>query len=85
MKSITIRGIDPELGAAIKHYASLSQQSINQWLLQTLKRVTGMDKKTVLKKYCDLDSLAGGWTNEEAESFITNTSDFGQIDTDIWK
>ncbi|MCB1189450.1 MAG: toxin-antitoxin system HicB family antitoxin [Leptospiraceae bacterium] len=85
MKSITIRGIDPELGEAIKQYASSSQQSINQWIIQMLKQVTGISKKPVFKKYYDLDLLAGGWTDEETEHFVLNTLEFGQIDTDIWK
>jgi len=85
MKTITIRGIDPELDRMIKSRAKQSNLSVNQWILQTLKKVTGMGKEPVFKKYSDLDALAGGWSKEEAKAFQKNTKIFERIDEDIWK
>ena len=85
MKSITIRRIDPGLDRVIKSRAKQKNLSINQWVLETLKKVTGMGKEPVFKKHNDLDALAGGWSKEEAKAFQKNTRIFEKIDEDIWK
>jgi hypothetical protein len=85
MKSITIRGIDLRLDRVIKSLAKQNNLSINQWVLETLKKVTGMGKEPVFKKHTDLDALAGGWSKEEARAFQKNTQIFERIDEDVWK
>lgn len=85
MKTITIRGIDPRLDQAIKSQAKRDNLSVNQWLLQVLKKVTGAGKEPVFKKHHDLDELAGGWSEEEAKAFHKNTQVFERIDEDVWK
>ena len=85
MKTITIRGIDPKLDQVMKLQAKQSSLSVNQWVLQALKRVTGMEKEPVFKRYHDLDGFAGGWSKEEAKAFQENTRIFENIDEDVWK
>jgi predicted transcriptional regulator len=85
MKSITIRGIDSELDRAIKERASHNSQSVNQWLLQALKKMTGTAKQPVYAHYHDLDELAGGWTARETREFFSNIEMFEKIDEDVWK
>lgn len=85
MKTITIRGIDPGLDRVIKSQAKQNSMSVNQWVLQTLKKVTGIGKEPAFKKHHDLDALAGGWSKEEARSFQKNTEIFERIDGDAWK
>ena len=85
MKTITIRGIDPGLDQVIKAQAKQGSLSVNQWILQTLKKVTGMGKEPVFKKHHDLDVLAGGWSKEESKAFQENTRIFENIDEDVWK
>jgi hypothetical protein len=85
MKTLTIRGIDPELDRAIKSRASQNNLSANQWILQSLKKFTGTGKEPVFKKHHDLDALAGGWSREEAKAFQKNTEIFERIDEDVWK
>jgi len=85
MKSITVRRIDPGLDRVIKSRAKQKNQSVNQWVLETLKKVTGMGKEPVFKKHTDLDALAGGWSKEEAKAFQKNTQIFERIDEDAWK
>jgi hypothetical protein len=85
MKTITIRGIDPGLDRVIKSRAKQNNLSVNQWILQALKKVTGMGKESVFKKYHDLDALAGGWSKEEAETFQKNTQTFEKIDEEVWR
>lgn len=85
MKTITIRGIDSELDRVIKSSAQQNNLSVNQWVLQALKKITGTGKAPVFKKYQDLDNLAGGWSKEETEAFNENTQIFEKIDEDVWK
>lgn len=85
MKTITIRGIDAELDRLIKTRAQQNNLSVNQWVLQALKKVTGTAKEPVFKKYHDLDHLAGGWSRDEAKEFRRNTRMFERIDEDVWK
>lgn len=85
MKTLTIRGIDPELDRAIKSRASQNNLSANQWILQSLKKFTGTGKEPVFKKHHDLDALAGGWSTEETKAFQNNTEIFERIDEDVWK
>jgi hypothetical protein len=85
MKSITIRGIDVELDAAIKDQAVRSRQSVNQWLIESLKKLTGKSKEPVFKKYNDLDALAGGWSKQETKDFLADIKIFEKIDKDIWQ
>ncbi|NWG03153.1 MAG: toxin-antitoxin system HicB family antitoxin [Syntrophaceae bacterium] len=85
MKTITIRGIDPGLDRVIKSRAKQNNLSVNQWILQALKKITGMGKESVFKKYHDLDALAGGWSKEEANAFQQNTQIFEKIDEELWK
>ena len=85
MKTITIRGIDTKLDQVLKSQAKQSSLSVNQWVLRTLKRVTGMEKEPVFKRHHDLDVFAGGWSKEEVKAFHENTRIFENIDEDVWK
>jgi plasmid stability protein len=85
MKTITVRGVDPDLDQAIKSRAEGDNISVNQWVLKILKKATGMEKEPLFKKHHDLDELAGGWTKEDAVAFQKNTQIFERIDEDVWK
>lgn len=85
MKTVTIRGIDDELDLAIKSRAQQNDLSVNQWILNALKKVTGTGKEPVFRKHHDLDALAGGWSKEETTAFRKNTRLFERIDEDVWK
>ena len=83
MKTLTIRGIDPELYLAIKSCAKQNNLSMNQWVLQALKNVTEMSKRPAFKKYHDLDTLAGGWSKKETAAFRKNTKVFEKINLQL--
>jgi plasmid stability protein len=85
MKTITVRGVDPDLDRAIKSRAEGDNISVNQWVLKILKKATGMEKEPLFRKHHDLDELAGGWTKEDAAAFQKNTQIFERIDEDVWK
>ncbi len=85
MKTISLRGIDPETDRVIKARALQDNLSVNQWILQALKKVTGTGKEPRFKKYHDLDHLAGTWSKEEATEFSKTMRMFEKIDEEIWK
>jgi len=85
MKTISIRGIDAETDRVIKARAQLDNLSVNQWILQALKKVAGTGKEPRFKKYHDLDHLAGTWSKEEAKEFRKTMRIFEKIDEEIWK
>ncbi len=60
IKTITIRGIEPKLHREIKSRAKENNLIVIQWILQALRKITGMEKEPIFKKYSDLDVLAGG-------------------------
>jgi hypothetical protein len=84
VKSITIRGIDGDLDQVIKSRARQDNLSVNQWIVNILKTATGTGKATLFKEYHDLDALAGGWSEEEAKTFLKGIEIFERIDEDIW-
>jgi hypothetical protein len=84
MKTITIRGIDDHLNQALKAKAAKENQSLNQCVLQALKKMTGIDKKPLFTKHHDLDHLAGGWDADETKAFLEHTKIFEEIDKDVW-
>lgn len=84
MKTLTIRGIDPELSKAIKICSRKADQSINTMVLDLLRSACGIKKQPEFPTYHDLDPLAGGWTEADERQFLTNTREFEKIDKEIW-
>ena len=84
MKSITIRGIDPDLDRALRSRSKSKKESINQTVLKILKNALGLSKPVIYKTYNDLDELAGTWSVEDEALFNKQTEDFEKIDKDMW-
>jgi dethiobiotin synthetase len=85
MKTITIRGIEPDLGKTIKAKAFMENLSVNLWVIKVLQQATGTGKKPIFRKYDDLDLIAGGWNRKEAETFLKDIKMFEEIDGEVWK
>ena len=86
MKAITIRGIDPEIDDKLKMTASKHGKSINQLILDILKKDLGLEKKQVFsKEYDDLDDLFGQWSEEEFRMIQDGLDQQRRIDPEIWK
>jgi hypothetical protein len=85
MKTITIRGIDPELANKIKERAGKSGESINNMLLKLLKSSLGLGENNVFPTYHDLDHLAGTWTKEDEKEFYENIQGLEKVDKELWE
>ena len=86
MGSLSIRGVDEKLATLLKKSASLEQKSVNQLVLETLKKHVGLTKeKRFTRKWNDLDSLFGKWTEEEFSKIQEKINNERQIDEELWK
>ena len=84
MKTMTIRGIDPEVFSAVKKKAERAGESMNQTVIKILKEAVGFSSKLNYKTYMDLDYLAGTWDRGDEELFNENTKAFEEIDKEMW-
>ena len=85
MKTITLRNIDENLDKSLKEKARATGSSVNAVIISTLNEALGLNKKKFIKKYSDLDSLAGTWSVAEYAEFNKNTENFDHIDEEMWK
>jgi hypothetical protein len=86
MKSISIRGVDDELATVLKKNALAEKKSVNQYLLDSLKKLTGLDNtKRFTAQYNDLDDLFGNWTKHEFDAVQTKIDEERRIDEELWR
>jgi plasmid stability protein len=85
MRSITIRGIDEDLDAALRRMAKRSASSVNATVLRLLRQSLGEGKRRFRPCHHDLDHLAGTWTEQERQSFDEAVSDFASVDQELWR
>ncbi|MCI5211529.1 MAG: antitoxin [Candidatus Electrothrix sp. ATG2] len=82
MESIALHDIDEQLSALLKKRAAQAQKSIDQFILDTLKKHFGLEQK---KEYDDLDHLFGSWSEEEFNSVQKKISSERKIDQELWQ
>ena len=58
--------------------------SLNSLVLRLLQGAGTSIEPGILKKYDDLDALAGTWSDEEALAFERNTAAFAEVDAALW-
>ncbi len=86
MKAITVRGIAPDVALKLKEIASKENKSLNQLLLDLIEIRVGMKKeKKFTRRYDDLDSLFGKWSQQDFEAIQAKIDEERSIDPEIWK
>ena len=86
MGSISIRGLDDELSSLLKKAAATEKMSVNQFVLETIKKHLGLAKeKRFSHEWHDLDGLFGQWTDEEFSQIQGKIDDERQVDDELWK
>lgn len=86
MKAITIRGIEPDVAEKLKLAASKQNKSLNQLVLEFIKKNLGIEKeKKYSREYNDLDHLFGSWDDNEFNNIQNKINQERHIDQDIWK
>ncbi len=85
MRSISIRGVDDQLAALLKQEALASNKSVNQLVLETLKKHVGLEKKKLFtQQYHDIDYLFGKWSKDEFDKIQGKIDTERQIDKELW-
>ena len=86
MGSMSIRGVDEQLSALLKQQAAIAGKSLNQLVLEMLKKNVGMEKKKKFtQEYHDLDHLFGSWSEDEFNTIQGEIDEQRRIDTELWK
>lgn len=83
MTQITLRGIDPEIERKIRRMAKESGKSLNRVVLDIIDQHAEFNKKD--KGENSLKKLAGGWSEEDAQTFLEAIRSCEQIDEEMWK
>ncbi len=86
MASMSIRGLDDQTLSRLKHQAEEEGSSLNSLVLRLLQdRGTDNLAGGSLRKFDDLDALAGTWSDAEAQDFERNTAAFAEVDAALWR
>mgnify|MGYP001401579598 CR=1 FL=1 len=86
MATMSIRGVDERVLARLKHRAEQEGSSLNSLVVRLLQDDTDSAKKpSALKKFDDLDALAGTWSSQQARAFERSTAPFSEVDPALWK
>ena len=85
MATMSIRGLGDQALAQLKSQAEQECSSLNGLVLRLLQGAGPSVSSGVLKRFDDLNALAGTWSNEEAQAFERNTAAFAEVDAALWK
>ena len=84
MATMSIRGLDDKALARLKSQAAEEGSSVNSLVLRLLQGTGISIQPGTLKKFDDLNALAGTWGDEEAQAFARNTAAFAEVDAALW-
>ena len=85
MNHLSVRGVPVDLAAVLKQQAQDSGKSLNQYIIDVLKKQTGIDKqKHYTNTYHDLDHLFGSWSEYEYQAIQGKIESESQIDHELW-
>jgi len=85
MKAVTIRGVEPEMAQKLKTTAASQGKSVNQLILEIIKKDLGLQKvKTFSRTYDDLDDLFGRWDETEFQKVSGKIADERRVDPELW-
>jgi len=82
-KYLSIRGVAPDLARALAAERRRSGQSLNETVLELLRRALGL--AGVPPPSNGLGRYAGTWSADDLAEFERATACFEEIDEDLWK
>ncbi|MDZ7794568.1 MAG: hypothetical protein U5P10_13015 [Spirochaetia bacterium] len=80
MRQYTVRNIPSALDRALREWARRRNVSLNQAIVDAIKRGIGMDKE---QEHKDLDDLIGTW--QQDEEFEQALSEQDTIEQELWQ
>jgi plasmid stability protein len=85
MKAVTLRNLPPSVERTIRRRAKEKGVSVNKVVIGLLQEHLGESEKRPVRRYHDLDDLAGSWSKKEAEAFDRALAKQRAIDPEVWK
>ena len=86
MGSLSIRGVDEKLAILLKEAASFEHKSVNQFILDTIKKRVGLQKeKHFTQEWHDLDDLFDKWSEADFLRIEGKITKERHIDEELWK
>lgn len=84
--SITIQDIDDAATKWIKEEAERRGISVETLVVELIHRGIIVERESSHHQiYHDLDSLAGTWSEEQANEFLKAIADFERVDEKLWQ
>lgn len=85
MKAVTLRNLPASLDRTIRQRAKKKGVSVNKVVISLLQDHLGESEVQPVRRYHDLDGLAGSWSKQEAEAFEKTLAQQRAIDPEMWK
>ena len=86
VKNMTLRGLDLSLAEKLREAARQEGKSVNQFVLETLKKRLGLEKeKRFTAVHHDMDHLFGKWSEQEFREIQGKIDAQRTIDEDLWR
>jgi plasmid stability protein len=85
MKAMTLRNLPPQLDRTIRKRAKKKGVSVNKVVISLLQDHLGESERKLVRRYHDLDELAGLWSKQEAKLFERTLAKQRGIDPEMWK
>jgi hypothetical protein len=80
--TITIQGVEESI---VRRLAAEAQQrglNIEEFVPELIRQTLDAGRG---QTYHDLDSLAGTWSEEQADEFLAAVADFEKVDETLWR
>jgi hypothetical protein len=87
LKQLTIRGFDPDVAEEVRELARRERLSLNQAVMQLLRRAAGRHKEGDARAHrvgSSLDDLAGTWSERDEKEFARAIEPLERIDEAFW-
>ena len=87
LNQLTIRGFDPEVEEAVRALARRERLSLNQAVMQLLRRAAGRHTQRDAPAHrvgSSLDDLAGTWSARDEDEFTRAIEPLERVDEAFW-
>ena len=85
MKTLTLRGLRPDIAEEVRRQAARSGKSMNRCILDLIEANVVGDTTGKPREYSDLDLLFGSLTEEDAKYIEEAAADSRTIDEEQWR
>lgn len=81
MRTLTIRGLPPDVAEALEREKRRRGESLNQTVIELLSQGLGVG----VTRSNGLAGLAGTWSDEDLRGFERAVAPFEEVDPELWR